>query len=428
MDTELHTPPANFRTVVADFIQDLSTTFPEFSYLWLKWGKPDLSDADLQTLYDYCMTVYPERFFDILNQNEEIFDTTNETNTVFLPNVDFKLLFNCKDISETTTKALWKYLQLMLFTIVGGIKDKANFGDTMNLFDDINPEELHTKLSETMKNMSEFFENMSQENKERSQQDSSSESGADASSSEAGSGPGTANQMPDIENLQDHLKGLFDGKIGKLAKEMAEDISDDFTELLGENAANMKTTEDVMKELMKNPAKIMNLMKKVGGKLDEKMKNGDISKDEIMKEAGELMKKMKGMGNFPGGDGQGGMEGFADMFKNMAKGMGKNMKVDTNAMERMTKQQAMKEKMLAKLRAKQAAAASLAQDAAKKAEYTLQPSTTAQNELVFRLDGAEAQEKSYIHPDILKEMAAEEKKASEKKGGEKKGKSKKGKK
>ena len=396
MDTETHTAPSNFRTVVADFIQDISTTFPEYSYLWAKWGNPECTDAEMQTLYEYCITVYPERFFDILNQNEKIFDTDSEVNTVFLPNVDFKLLFSCKDISENTTKALWKYLQLMLFTIVGGVKDKANFGETMSMFDDINPEELHSKLSETMKNMADFFKNLNTEESESKD--------ADADADQDAKSP--FDSMPDIENLQDHLKGLFDGKIGKLAQEMAEDISEDFTELLGENAANMKTTEDVMKELMKNPAKIMNLMKKVGGKLDEKMQNGDISKEEIMKEAGELMKKMKGMGKFPGTGGGEGMEGLADMFKTMAKGLGKNMKLDTNAMDRMTKQQAMKEKMLAKLRAKQAA---------KKAEYTLQPSATAKNELVFRLDGAEAQEKSYIHPDILKEMEAEEKKANEKK-------------
>ena len=401
------TAPVNFRTVVADFIQDLSTTFPEYSYLWLKWGKPDIPDKELQHLYEYCLTVYPERFFDIVNQNADIFDTTNETNTVFLPNVDFKLLFHCKGISDNTVTALWKYLQLMLFTIVGNMKNKADFGDTMNMFDGIDQEELHEKLAETMKNMSEFFANMT--------------GGSNAEQTDASDNP---LPMPDLDNLQDHLKELFGGKIGKLAKEMAEDISDDFKDILGGNTENLKTTEDVMKELMKDPAKIMNLMKKVGGKLDEKMKNGDISKEEIMKEAQDLMQKMKGgLGGMGGG--AGGMEGFADMFKNMAKGMGKNMKVDTNAIDRMTKQQAMKDKMLAKLRAKQAAkaAVSVPTAPAPPTNFTLQPSTTGTNELIYRLDGAEAQEKSYIHPDILKEMAMEEKKqATKTKSGKKKGK------
>jgi hypothetical protein len=277
----------------------------------------------------------------------------------------------------------------------------------MNMFDGIDQEELHEKLAETMKNMSEFFANMT--------------GGSNAEQTDASDNP---LPMPDLDNLQDHLKELFGGKIGKLAKEMAEDISDDFKDILGGNTENLKTTEDVMKELMKDPAKIMNLMKKVGGKLDEKMKNGDISKEEIMKEAQDLMQKMKGgLGGMGGG--AGGMEGFADMFKNMAKGMGKNMKVDTNAIDRMTKQQAMKDKMLAKLRAKQAAkaAVSVPTAPAPPTNFTLQPSTTGTNELIYRLDGAEAQEKSYIHPDILKEMAMEEKKqATKTKSGKKKGK------
>jgi hypothetical protein len=43
------------------------------------------------------------------------------------------------------------------------------------------------------------------------------------------------------------------------------------------------------------------------------MKSGDISQDELMKEATEWMGKMKGMG---------GNEEFGDLFKNLAKNMG----------------------------------------------------------------------------------------------------------
>uniref|UniRef100_A0A6C0I444 Uncharacterized protein n=1 Tax=viral metagenome TaxID=1070528 RepID=A0A6C0I444_9ZZZZ len=386
------TYPPNFKSVVSDFINDLSTTFPEYSYLWSKWAKPDITDIELQYLYDYCMTVYPERFFDILNQNKDMFDVTCDINTVFLPNVDFKLLFHCRDITENTITALWKYLQLMLFTIVGGVKDKANFGDTMNMFENIDQEEFQNKLNETMKNMSDFFSNMTKETEK--EEESNENNGA--------SNTGTR-EVPNPEEMKDHLKGLFDGKIGKLAQEMAEDISEDFASMLNIDPSKINSTEDVMKELMKNPAKMMDLMKKVGGKLDEKMRNGDISKDEIMKEAGELMNKMKGMGNASAGAGAGG-DAFSEMFKNMTKAMGnqKGARMDTNAIDRMTKQQAMKEKMLAKLRAKQE------QKEKEKPVYSLE--SKSENEMVFRLEGEAAQEKSYIHPDILKEMAKEEEK------------------
>ena len=80
-------------------------------------------------------------------------------------------------------------------------------------------------------------------------------------------------------------------------------------------------------------------MKTVGSKLDSKMKSGEISKDELVKEAGDLLGKMKEMG--------GGKE-FNSMFKNIAKnmgGLGKNARIDTNALKRMTERNEKIEKM-----------------------------------------------------------------------------------
>ena len=423
------TYPSNFKSVVQDFTSDLSITFPEFSYLWKKWSAPDLSEVELQYLFEYCLTVYPERFFDILNQNAEIFDTTNDTNTVFLPNVDFKLLFNCKDITENTLKAMWKYLQLMLFTIVSGVKDKADFGDAMNMFDGIDEEELQTKLNDTISGMSEFFKTLDSDGPELGQgqgQDQDQDQG-EAKENPFENFKNMFENMPSANNIQEHLKGIFDGKIGKLAKEMAEEITDDFKDIFDGENPNINSTQDVLKELMKNPKKIMDLMKKVGGKLDTKMKNGDVSKEELMKEASEMMGKMKDMG---------GADQFADMFKAMAKGMGglgKNMRMDTSAMDRMTKMNAKKEQMRKNIELKQQQKAQellRQQEQMKKqaelqntlrASYTLEQNTN-NNNLVFRLDGAEAQEKSFIHPDLLVEMEAEDK---QKKGGQKDGQTKK---
>ena len=131
-------PPDNFITIVRDFLKDLSVTFPEYIYLWASWTDPKLPESEIQRLYEYCTSIFPERFFDILYQNGDIFQQDSNINTFFLPNVDFKVLYNTVNVSENTKKALWKYLQLLLFTIVNSVKDKTNFGDTMNLFDGIN--------------------------------------------------------------------------------------------------------------------------------------------------------------------------------------------------------------------------------------------------------------------------------------------------
>lgn len=432
METTL---PLNFRSMMIDFTNDLTTTYPEFSYLWSKWADPEITDVELKVLFDYCLRVYPQRFFDILYQNDTIFNVDDETDTYFLPNVSFRLLFNCEDVSESTKKTLWKYLQLVLFTIVGGVKDKSSFGETMNLFEGIDEKDLQEKLADTMSGITDFFKNLERPNNNENGQsednnvpnlaelpdmakmqeefknmfEQNHNTGAkEGNPFNAFNTFNTFNTLPDLSNIQSHLKGLFEGKIGSLAKEMAEEISEEFKDILDGDTAGIKSSEDVIKKLMKNPKKIMDLMKTVSSKLDSKMKSGEISKEELMKEAGDLLGKMKEMG---------GGEDLNQMFKEMAKkmgGMGKNMRLDTTAIERMTKMNSTKEKMKSRVELKKQ---QQQEDIEKRkeeirkrveeqrelmAKYSLE-TTDSPNNFVFRLDGEEAQEKSFIHPDLLKE-------------------------
>jgi len=321
----------NFKCIIHDFTMDLSTTFPEFSHFWSKWTSA--TDDEYKTLFDYCMTVFPERFFDIMYQNAEIFQLDNDTNVKFLPDVNFKILFSCEGVSENTKKTIWKYLQLLLFNTIGSIDDKSKFGDAASIFDGIDENTLQEKLKETMEGLGDFFKDMGEKDKNKDA-DQSQEKHEFTFDSKDG--------MPNLEEVHEHLKGIFDGKIGKLAKELAEEISGDFNDLVGDNTEG--TTQDVLKNLMKNPKKMMGLVKKVGDRLTQKMDNGEISKDEIMKEATDIMAKMKEMG--------GGAEKLNDLFKQFA---GKGMRVDSNAMDRMSKQEAMKERMRNKMAANKAA-------------------------------------------------------------------------
>ena len=226
----------NFKNTLSDFLTDLKKTFPEYSPDFDKWN---LEDSEvLKELFDYCLKFYPERFFDILYQNYEIFEKDNETNTFFLPNIDFKLLFSCDDLSTNSKNAIWKYLQLILFSVVGSIKDKEGFGDTANLFEGIDENDLSEKLKDTMNDINGFFSNMGLDMDNLSEEMKN----MDPSESNTENTENTDNQkkefnfegMPNLENLQEHLKGLFDGKIGKLAKELAEEMSGDFSDLIDE--------------------------------------------------------------------------------------------------------------------------------------------------------------------------------------------------
>ena len=110
----------------------------------------DLNDKVIEQVFNYCCTIYPERFFDILYQNKDIF-TDVSINTSFLPGIDFKILWN-ENISDITRESIWKYLQLILFSIVTNIENKSSFGNTAQLFEAIDENEFKNKLEDTIKN------------------------------------------------------------------------------------------------------------------------------------------------------------------------------------------------------------------------------------------------------------------------------------
>jgi hypothetical protein len=224
-------------------------------------------------------------------------------------------------------------------------------------------------------------------------------------------------ELPDMENIQEHLRTLFNGKIGSLAKELAEEITDDFKEMMGEDVEGLRNTDDAMKMFMKDPKKLMGLMKKISTKLDKKMQDGDISKEEMMNEASEMLKKMKEMG---------GGEQMKEMFEKFAKGMGgmgKNMRLDQNALTRMTNMEDTRNRMRSKLQQRkdkqleaiermklerQKLLAAQTEALAATSGFSLE--AVAPDNLVFRLDGDEgAQEKTLIkNADAMAELLIKE--------------------
>jgi methionyl-tRNA synthetase len=85
------------------------------------------------------------------------------------------------------------------------------------------------------------------------------------------------NNMPDPSKIHDHINSIINGKLGNLAKELAEETAKDF-DFCDED---LKDSSSAFKKLFKNPQKLLNLVKNVGTKLDEKMKSGDIKENEL---------------------------------------------------------------------------------------------------------------------------------------------------
>lgn len=252
--------PPNFFKIIDDFVQDLFGTFPELK------TNPHLAKTPeaYQAIFDNVLATFPQAMMDILQENEDLFKESH----FFLPEVDFKILWN-ETITPTTKATLWKYLKLILFSILGHIDTPF-------------PEE---KMKEAMDNMKDMFEGK--------------------------------------EGLEKELEGMMGGKIGALAKEIAE-------ETIGQ--------EQDFKKMMKDPSSLFSLASTIGDKIDKKIKSGDLKESELIEEAAMMFQKIKGM---PG------MSQFEAMFQGKMNTTG--MK---NKMDQQLKKAKMKERLQQKLAAK----------------------------------------------------------------------------
>lgn len=322
----------DFGKLIRDMVVDLTTTFPEL----VEGLDPDLKaikdhsaeDADVEEnvkrVREYCQGVLPHHFFDILYQNAEIFGAESQANTTFLPSIDFKVLW-AENISDQTRETIWKYLQLATLSVATGLTDQHSFGDTAKLFEAIGEDEFKSKLEETISNIHTMFEE---------------KAGSEGAGTANGEPSMSASDLPDPQAIHDHLTGMMNGKLGALAREIAEETARD----MQVDLENATTANDVFKKLFKNPASLMKIVKNVGSKLDDRLKSGEIKESELLAEAQELMKKMKDM---PGA------EGLQGLLGKMGMGGGK---VNTGAMqaqlERQLKLAQTKERLRAKTGAK----------------------------------------------------------------------------
>lgn len=350
--------PAEFKKIIVDMTKDILISFPEQEANMHKELKnlvfetdPETLENSLKYVFVHCKTIYPTRFFDILYQNNTIFES-EDTDLQLLPGINFIPLWK-ENISEKTRETIWKYLQLVLFTIVSSISDGNSFGDTAKLFEAINEDDFKSKLEETITQMHELFGDAGEEGEAGASEAGTGASEADTGASEAGAGAGkpgiNLNDLPNPSDIHEHVTNMMNGKLGKLAREIAEETAND----LNINMDNAESINDVFKRLIKNPTKLLGLVKNVGSKLDEKLKSGDMKESELLEEASELMKKMK---NMPG------MGDLQSMLSKMGMNAGKSGgKVNVNAMQsnldKKLKEAKNRERLFKKMEEKKAAAA-----------------------------------------------------------------------
>ena len=372
--------PEEFKKVSGDFIADILRTFPEYKPLIQKWWKDESSfshiedeterveeynkrkEKDTAFLYKFCSKKYPPRFFEILNQSTSIFEEDSEVDTEFLPFIHFKNIWQ-DDITDDTRETIWKYLQLILFSVVGNVKDKDVFGDAGELFENMDEDDFKDKLNNALDEIKGIFDNKTEEGEESSFPQHSA------------------------DDIHSHLQGMFTGKLGDLAREIAEETAGE----INMDADGETDVNKVFQKMFKNPGQLMNLVQSVGGKLEEKIKSGDITEAELMKEASQMMGKMKEM---PG------MGDIQSMLNKMGMNLGGG-KVNMKATEQKMKQEMKK--------------ANLREQVKKQAELN-----KMQRELASMLPKKEAAPPKYTDDELIAMMEAPDTNIVEKENSEEK--------
>lgn len=356
MEDKSNTQKDSFKKIICDMMCDLLRTFPELEnnldkdlYILWKYTEHDneIVNISADKLFNYCVEIFPPRFFDILYQNEDIFNN----DLMFLPGINYRILMK-ENITENTRKTIWKYLQLLMFSTVSNTSNEEMFGDTSDIFKAINEDEFKKKLEDTLNGMKDMF---------------------NASTKDSDVKP---SDIPSAESIHQHVSEMMEGKLGALAKEIAEETATDLNLELDDTTS----VSDIFSKLMKDPAKLMSMVKNVGAKLDSKLKSGNIKESELLEEASELMKKMKEM---PG------MENIQEMLSKM--GLGNKGKINHSAMqahmERNIKLAKQKERMQAQVKKNLLAKTTLNQEDFVAAELA---SDIAKNSLLKEIEQTES--------------------------------------
>jgi hypothetical protein len=279
VESSIENIPCDFFKIITDFANDICRVFPEYNTIINKYilSEKEKTDDSKLKLYNFVGKVIIQNKEYILSKNEELFLNTDENvlNTEFLPRIVFSHIWE-GDISEITKTTIWKYLTLLFVTISkqqSGGKEEIDLDEILSrIMDEIGPE-TETQVSEETSPL------------ETQQQQ----------------------QIPGIGELPEQFQNMMGGSLGKLAMELAQETS-------------MEGVEN------KGTLDLFSMMGKIGSKIENKLKSGELSESSLLEESMGLINSMGGANN---------IQSMMNMFKGGASKGG----FDFSALQKMTEQQ-----------------------------------------------------------------------------------------
>lgn len=250
----------NSKKLLKSFVLDIVKVFPEYEKRLSKSYSKILNEEDD---CDDILVNFFENVDEISKQLSENDFTIFEKDPIILDNVSFKLIWG-SNISNETRNNVWRYLQTFCVYKINSKQGKEDVEDVLNSI------KQNEKVSDkgTLKNM-KMLKKLTESLNSNVVMELLSEKKGEA--------------QPDIKDVKmddKNIKGMEDilenSSIGKIAKEVSEELN--IESMIGEGGG----IENLM-----NGENIMNIFKSISEKIDNN------PNDNIMEEAMDLSKNMK---------------------------------------------------------------------------------------------------------------------------------------
>lgn len=254
-----------FNEYMKTFVLEIKETFPEFNEII------DGYYTDLLTSETCNDDKYVKRFMrklkDFKTQISGKDASMFKGELCVLKNVDFEKIFASEILTDNTREKIWEYLQTLYVIGESIISD-----------------------SERVKNLVKNFQRLKTNNLE----DADCETEEDREILDMLKNIAEQNQNTDSEPLSPEM--FENGVIGKLAKELSEEIN---VESLGLNIDENTSADQMFSNLISgdNPMKFMNLLQTVGQKIQDKVSAEGIDQNDLINEATQMMGSLSGGGN-----------------------------------------------------------------------------------------------------------------------------------
>ena len=258
-----------FNDYMKMFVLDIKETFPEFNEIIDSYYTELLSSDNCND--DKYVKRFMRKLKDFKTQISGKDESMFTGELCVLKNVDFEKIFTSDIITENTKEKIWEYLQTLYVLGESIISD-----------------------SERVKNLVKNFQRLRENTLDDESATQECETEEDRELLDMLKNIAEQNQNTDREPITPEM--FENGVIGKLAKELSEEIN---VENLGLNIDETTSADQMFSNLISgdNPMKFMNLLQTVGQKIQDKVSAEGIDQNDLINEATQMMGSLSGGGN-----------------------------------------------------------------------------------------------------------------------------------